>query len=150
MAPVRLDNLTAVTVTDRCNDATKHVVITDQDKRLATNGSRTSGAGAGVQRQVGGSSPQDLLLGLWPLFFLVTLLLGLRQAKLETQKMLTSFLKVFSRCLEANGAFVEFYLFGGAGRIGEDGLPVGPHKHDEGEVEEGQVDDWRETSNRTT
>lgn len=61
--------------------------------------------------------------------------------------------KVFSRWFadaEPNGAFVELYLFGGVGRIGEDGLPVGPHKHDEGEVEEGQVDDWRKTSNRTT
>ena len=35
------------------------------------------------------------------------------------------------------------YLFGRVGRLGEDGLPVRPHKHDEGEVEEDQVDNWR-------
>lgn len=37
------------------------------------------------------------------------------------------------------------YLFGGVVRLGEDGLPVRPHKHDEREVEEDQVDNWRET-----
>lgn len=36
-----------------------------------------------------------------------------------------------------------WYLFGRVCRLGEDGLPVGPHKHDEREVEEDQVDNWR-------
>lgn len=37
------------------------------------------------------------------------------------------------------------YLFGRVCRLGEDGLPVRPYKHDEREVEEDQVDDCRET-----
>lgn len=88
MTPVRLDNLTAVAVTD------------------------CSSSCASIQRQAGGCSAQDLLLGIWPLFLLVTLLLSLRKAK----------------------------LFGWVGRHGEDGLPVRPYKHDEKEVEEDQVD----------
>lgn len=43
----------------------------------------------------------------------------------------------------------ELYLFGGVGGLGEDGLPVRPHKHDEGEVEEGQVDDWKGVGGET-
>lgn len=43
-----------------------------------------------------------------------------------------------------------FYLFGGVGRLGEDGLPVRPYKHDEREVEEYQVDNWRKTLNRVS
>lgn len=35
------------------------------------------------------------------------------------------------------------YLFGGVGWPGEDGLPVGPHKHDEGQMEEHHVDDCK-------
>lgn len=35
------------------------------------------------------------------------------------------------------------YLFGRVGRLGEDGLPIRPHKHDERDVEEDQVDNWR-------
>lgn len=47
---------------------------------------RTSGSCAGVQRQTCGSSPQDLLLGLGPLFLLVALFLSLGQAELEWGK----------------------------------------------------------------
>lgn len=39
---------------------------------------------------------------------------------------------------------VLLYLFGRVGRLGEDGLPVRPYKQDEREVEEDQVDNWRE------
>lgn len=42
------------------------------------------------------------------------------------------------------------YLFGGVGRLGEDGLPVRPYKHDEREVEEDQVDNWRETQSKAS
>ena len=35
------------------------------------------------------------------------------------------------------------YLFGRVGRLGEDGLPVGPHEHDEGDVEEDQIHNWK-------
>lgn len=41
--------------------------------------------------------------------------------------------------------YMLFYLFGGAGRSGEDGLPVRPYEHDKRQVEEDQVDNWRET-----
>lgn len=115
---------------------------------------RTSGACAGVQRQAAGSSPQDLLLRLWPLLLLITLLFSLGEAKLERREQHSFF---FNKMLfTAAGDYTEadraglfwrnglvVYLFGRVGRLGEDGLPVRPHKHDEREVEEDQVDAWR-------
>lgn len=43
---------------------------------------------------------------------------------------------------------VCWYLFGRVGRLGEDSLPVRPYKHDEREVEEDQVDNWRGTQSQ--
>lgn len=43
-----------------------------------------------------------------------------------------------------------WYLFGGVGRLSEDGLPVRPYEHDERNVEEGQVDNWRETASKVS
>jgi len=34
--------------------------------------------------------------------------------------------------------------------MGENGLPVRPYKHDEREVEEDQVDNWREALSKTS
>lgn len=98
----------------------------------------TSGTCAGVQRQAGGHSPQDLLLGLWPFFLLITLLLSLRQAKLKRKKSSTGYKLDFIAADIVEVLLV--YLFGGVCWLGEDGLPVRPYKHDEGEVEKDQVD----------
>lgn len=74
MTPVRLDNLTAVTVTDCCIMSTQRCLVTEQLKHkgckqadkfiltrtvshLDTRDRRTSGSCAGVQRKTGGSSP---------------------------------------------------------------------------------------------
>lgn len=171
MTPVWLDNLTAVAVTDRCVMSTQRYLVNGQPRRRGANrqihsklahshsDTRTSGSCAGVQRQAGGSSPEDLLLGLGPFFLLITLLLSLGQTELEWKKQQTDlfFLKCIHeiefmskgdyRHAHRVGLFwrIELlYLFGRVGRLGEDGLPVRPHKHDEREVEENQVDDWRE------
>lgn len=50
---------------------------------------------------------------------------------------------------EMGVCFGVLYLFGRVGRLGEDGLPIRPHKHDEREVEEDQVDNWRWKEGRT-
>lgn len=115
---------------------------------------RTSGSCAGVQRQTCGSSPQDLLLGLGPLFLLVALFLSLGQAELEwgkeKQQETNSSSWLYVNKAGLFWSIWSLYLFGGVGRLGEDGLPVWPHKHDEREVEEDQVDNWRETSSRAS
>lgn len=43
----------------------------------------TSCSCAGVERQIARSSPEDLLLGFWPLFLFIALFFSLWQAKLE-------------------------------------------------------------------
>lgn len=101
MTPVWLDNLTPITVTDCCIVLTQRRLVkisqiapTQKCKQAVTNNftwtvEHTSGSCAGVQRQTGGSSPQDLLLGLWPLFLLITLLLSLGQTELEQKEQHT-------------------------------------------------------------
>lgn len=51
---------------------------------------------------------------------------------------------IVSKTGPLHGLLGLWYLFGRVGRLGEDGLPVRPNKHDEKEVEEDQVDNWRE------
>lgn len=43
----------------------------------------TSCSCAGVERQIARSSPEDLLLGFWPLFLFIALFFCLWQAKLK-------------------------------------------------------------------
>lgn len=43
----------------------------------------TSCSCAGVERQIACSSPENLLLGFWPLFLFIALFFSLWQAKLE-------------------------------------------------------------------
>lgn len=89
MTAVRLDDLTAVTVTDCCIALTQQLEDGSNTEvrldtlRLDTLARRTSGSCAGVQRQTGGSSPQDLLLGLWPFLLLISLFLSFGQAELQ-------------------------------------------------------------------
>lgn len=85
MAPVRFDDLATVTVTDGCTDrgnnesciSTKTIIIIAvMSVQFGFRTRLTSGPGAGVERQTACDSLQDLLLGLWALFFLIKLLLS--------------------------------------------------------------------------
>lgn len=132
------------------------------NKKFSDARTHTSSACAGVQRQAGGGSPQNLLLGLWPLFFLIALLVRFGQAELEQISIRGVKESIRSPGCEVgsydNGGITEtqtqrarlLYLFGGVGRLGKDGLPVRPYKHDEREVEENQVDNWREILSRAS
>lgn len=81
------------------------------------------------------------MLGLWPLLLLIAFLFSLGEAKLEGREQNTFFKLPFTAAGDYTGRqsrLVLFwriglvlYLFGRVGRLGEDGLPVRPHKHDE-------------------
>lgn len=88
MTPVGLDHLTAVTVTYRCGDKPR-LLLGDDGKAENVDtgvGKGTSCSRAGVERQTARSSPEDLLLGFWPLFLFVALFFSLWQAKLAAEE----------------------------------------------------------------
>lgn len=71
----------------------------------------SSRACACIYRQISGHSFQDFLLTLWSLLLLIQLFFCLRETE----------------------------LFGGANRLGNDGLPVGPHEDKEEDVKHYQI-----------